>query len=733
MKNINLLKNLNSKQKEVVSEIRKNLLILAGAGSGKTLVLIRRIAWLIYQEHCSPKSILAVTFTNKAALELKNRITSLIKDYEKNDIWIGTFHSFAYYILRIHYIEAKLTKNFQIIDTSDQKILIKKILKKLSLQDKNYSIESILKNINNFKNNFFNKKKNYIYGNNVNNIYLLKIYDEYQNYCKSIEVIDFNDLILCLYKLFLYNPHILKIYQKRFQNILIDEFQDTNDIQYKFISLLYNKHYNTKILLVGDDDQSIYGWRGAQIENINLFLKDFDDVKTILLEQNYRSTSNILKAANKLISHNDIRVKKKLWTQKEDGKLISIYFALNEFDEAQYIAKYINKNFIKKNIKLDNCAILYRNNVQSRILEEIMLKFCIPYKIYGGIRFFERQEIKDVLSYLRFISNYNDDNSFERIINIPKRGIGDNTIKIIKYVSQKYFLTLWESSLYILKKKKYLNTTSFNALKKFIILIKYLKNNLKNKPLPIMIKKTINDSGLLKMYNKSCFSENNFNKINNLKELINAADYFTKISLKHTNKVFSKNQNTLLVDFLSQTLLTTEDINLNKKNKNQNTNNYIQMMTIHASKGLEFSEVFIVGMEEGIFPNKSTFTDTNINEERRLAYVGITRAKKKLTLTYTKKRYLYGKEINSIPSRFINELPENCIQKISYLKKNIFFKSQNILNKKKYFIGQVVYHQIFGKGIILKIEIIKNNKKLQIKFNNMIIKWIMSNYVQSYI
>ncbi|WP_168893456.1 UvrD-helicase domain-containing protein [Enterobacteriaceae endosymbiont of Donacia simplex] len=729
MKNVDLLKNLNSKQKEVVSEIRKNLLILAGAGSGKTLVLIRRIAWLIYKENCSPKSILAVTFTNKAALELKNRITLLIKNYTKNDIWIGTFHSFAYYILRIHYIEAKLTKNFQIIDTFDQKILIKKILKKLSLQDKNYSIDNILKYINNFKNNFFNKKKNDIYGNNINNIHLLKIYDEYQNYCKIIEVIDFNDLILCLYKLFLYNPHILKIYQKRFQNILIDEFQDTNDIQYKFISLLYNKYYNTKIILVGDDDQSIYGWRGAQIENMNLFLKDFDNVKTILLEQNYRSTSNILKAANKLISNNNIRLKKKLWTQKEDGKLISIYFALNEFDEAQYIAKYINKNFINKNIKLDSCAILYRNNVQSRILEEMMLKFCIPYKIYGGIRFFERQEIKDVLSYLRFISNYNDDNSFERIINIPKRGIGDNTINVIKHVSKKYFLTLWKSSLYILKNKKYLKTTSFNALKKFIILIKSLKTNLKNKSLPIIIKETINSSGLWTMYNKSCFSEKNFNKINNLKELINAADYFTKISLKHTNKLCSKN--TLLVDFLSQTLLTTEDINLNKINKN--TNNYIQMMTIHASKGLEFSEVFMIGMEEGIFPNKSAFTNNNINEERRLAYVGITRAKKKLTLTYTKKRYLYGKEINSIPSRFINELPENCIRKISYLKKTIFFKPNNILNKKKYFIGQIVYHQIFGKGIILKIEIIKNNKKLQIKFNNTLIKWIMSNYVQSYI
>ncbi|QJC38126.1 AAA family ATPase [Enterobacteriaceae endosymbiont of Donacia marginata] len=735
MKNFNLLNNLNNKQKEVVSEIRKNLLILAGAGSGKTLVLIRRIAWLIYKENCSPKSILAMTFTNKAALELKNRIKSLIKNYQKNNnIWIGTFHSFAYYILRIYYLEAGLTKNFQIIDTFDQKNFIKKILKKLSLQNKNFSIENILKYINNFKNNFFNKNYNFFNENNSSyNPIFSKIYVEYENYCKLTEVIDFNDLILYLYKLFLYNPNILKIYQQRFQNILIDEFQDTNDIQYKFISLLYSKYYNTKIFLVGDDDQSIYGWRGAQVENMHRFLKDFDKVKIILLEQNYRSTSNILEAANKLISYNNTRLKKKLWTHENNGRLIYIYSAFNEFDEAKYIAKYICKNFIKKNIELNNCAILYRNNFQSRILEEIMLKFAIPYKIYGGIRFFERQEIKYILSYLRLISNYNDDNSFERIINIPKRSIGEKTLNIIKYISKKYLLTLWESSIYLLENKKYLNTMSFNALKKFIILIKSLKSNIKNKPLSIIIKETIKDSGLWEMYSKSCFNEKNFNKINNLKELINAADDFTKNSLINKNELFYKNiKENLLINFLSQALLLTEDVNLNQTN--QKINNYIQMMTIHASKGLEFSEVFIIGMEEGIFPNKISFINQNIHEERRLAYVGITRAKKKLTLTYTKKRYLYGKEINSIPSRFINELPKNCIKKISYLKKdNILFTSDHILNEKKYHIGQIVYHKIFGKGIILKIEIIKNNIKLQINFNNKVIKWIISDYIQTYI
>ncbi|QJC35273.1 AAA family ATPase [Enterobacteriaceae endosymbiont of Donacia proxima] len=728
MKNVNLLKNLNNKQKEIVSENRKNLLILAGAGSGKTLVLIRRIAWLIYKENCSPKSILAVTFTNKAAIELKTRIKSLlINDFQKDNIWVGTFHSFAYYLLRIHYLNVGLTKNFQIIDSYDQKIIIKRILKKLSLKDKIFSIEKILKYINNIKNNLLN---NHYYENNLYNINLSKIYDEYQNFCKITEVIDFNELIFYLYKLFLDNPKILKIYQKRFQNILIDEFQDTNDIQYKFISLLYNKNYNTKIILVGDDDQSIYGWRGAEINNMSRFLQEFDGVKTILLEQNYRSTSNILNAANKLISYNNSRLKKKLWTNADNGDLITIYYALNEFDEAEYIAQCIKKKTLKKKIELNNYAILYRNNSQSRVLEEVMLKFSIPYKIYGGTQFFDRQEIKNILSYLRLMSNQNDDSSFERIINIPKRGIGNTTLNIIKYIANKNSLTLWNSSLFLLKNKNFLNKKSFNSLEKFITLIILLKNNIKKQPLFKIIEQTIKNSGLWDMYNKNYLFEKDNTKINNLKEFINAAKYFTekKLQFEIKSNILNIKDNNLLTDFLSQTLLLNENINKNNEKKN----NYIQLMTIHASKGLEFSEVFIIGMEEGIFPNKISFDEKSINEERRLAYVGITRAKKKLTLTYTKKRFLYGKEIKSIKSRFIEELPQNCIENINYIQNINFLPEQDhFFIKKKYFIGQIVHHKIFGQGIILKIEILKKNEKLQIKFDNTIIKWIMSNYIKS--
>ncbi|QJC28161.1 UvrD-helicase domain-containing protein [Enterobacteriaceae endosymbiont of Plateumaris braccata] len=722
MYNIKLLNNLNDKQRQVVSAVRKNLLVLAGAGSGKTLVLVRRIAWLISIENCCPKSILAVTFTNKAAKEIKMRVSQLIGYKEQQDIWIGTFHGFAYYVLRIHYAKAKLPKNFQIIDNEDQKRLVKRIINimNLNINKQKHSIEYIIKCINEIKNNCLKNDKK-----NILNIPIYKIYDEYQKLCEINGVIDFNELIFKLHKLLLNNKDILKIYQNRFQNILIDEFQDTNSIQYNCIYLLYKKNYKVKITIVGDDDQSIYGWRGAKIENINYFLKDFHNVQTILLEQNYRSTSNILNAANKLISNNNsFRLEKKLWTNTNNGKLISIYFALNEFDEAKYIINYIKDNLIKKNIQLDNCVILYRNNSQSRIIEENMLKNNIPYKITGSIRFYERQEIKNTLSYLKLISNYNDDSSFERIINIPKRGIGIITINTIKSIAKKLNLTLWKASNFIINEKKnILSKITFNSLKKFIYLIKLLKKNTINYSLPIKIEEIIKSSGLWNLYLQNNYEKNN-TQINNLKELINSAVQFVKYKSNHN---INKKDN--LIEFLSQTILEYDSKNEQKENKNSN---FVQMMTIHSSKGLEFSQVFIIGMEEGIFPNKTSLNnDEYIYEERRLAYVGITRAKKKLILTYTKKRHFYGKEINSLPSRFIHELPNDCIKKISYLdnKKN---STNTFITNNNFYLGQIIYHNIFGKGIILKIEQVKNNKKVKIKFTNIGIKWIMSNYITTY-
>ncbi|WP_211080554.1 UvrD-helicase domain-containing protein [Enterobacteriaceae endosymbiont of Neohaemonia nigricornis] len=730
---MNLLKDLNNKQCEVVSAYRQNLLILAGAGSGKTLVLIRRIAWLINKMKCSSSSILAVTFTNKAAKELKERIKNIIhckKDY--NNIWIGTFHSFAYYILRIHYVEAKLPKHFQIINNDDQKKIIKHILQNNNFNEKIYNIDNIIKYINFVKNSYqFN---NYKQNNNIIYKNLHIIFNKYQKLCKQTGILDFNELIIQLYELFLNNPSILDIYQQKYKNIFIDEFQDTNDIQYNFINLLYNKEINTCITVVGDDDQSIYSWRGAKVENINRFLKDFYQAKIILLEQNYRSTNNILNAANKLISYNINRVKKTLWTNSNNGHLITIYLAYNEFDEAEYIARYIQKYIINNNLSLSDCAILYRNNTQSRIIEEKMLQFNIPYYIYGGIRFFERQEIKHVLSYLKLISNYNNDIAFERIYNIPKRGIGKNTFQIIKTIANKLNISLWESSILIIKKKN-INTSSLNALIKFIKLIQTLKQNTLNDTLPNIIKKTIVLTGLQEMYSKnSCkiMNDKDNSILNNLQELINSSKHFM-YNLSKKNNNISINKQNILVEFLSQSILQVENIDINNKHITNNKN-YIQLMTIHASKGLEFNQVFIIGMEEGIFPNKiSIYKEKNIYEERRLAYVGMTRAKKKLILTYTKNRYIYGKEINTIPSRFINELPICCVKNISYLnfQPNYTPKKIKLKNSIDYYVGQKVNHNIFGKGIILKIEILKKDFKLKIKFDKIGIKWIMSNYINN--
>ncbi|QJC31229.1 AAA family ATPase [Enterobacteriaceae endosymbiont of Macroplea mutica] len=723
---MNLLKNLNNQQCAVIVSERNNILILAGAGSGKTLVLVRRIAWLIHKMQCSAHSILAVTFTNKAANELKNRIKKIVNYIDYTNIWVGTFHSLAYYILRIYYTEAILPKHFQIIDHDDQKKIIKRIIQKNDLKERMYSVEHIIRYINIKKNSYTE------YIQNFHNIHvdskLNWIYEEYQKLCQANGVIDFNELIIRVYKLFLMNPKILDIYQKKFRNIFIDEFQDTNNIQYNLISLLYRKEYNTCITVVGDDDQSIYGWRGAQVKNIQKFKKDFYNVKTILLERNYRSTNNILHAANTLIAHNNNRFKKTLWTKSHHGHRISIYVAYNEYDEADYIVKYIKNSMVNKKILLNDIAILYRNNTQSRIIEEKMIGLNIPYCIYGGIRFFDRQEIKHVLAYLRLIINCYDDNAFERIYNIPKRGIGINTFNIVKVVSQQHNLCFWDACIKITTQKNVINTPSLNALNKFIQLIMYFKKSILHCTLSKLIEKIINDSSLLEMYKKiNNHSKIHASQIDNLHELIVSAKNFGKhfISIKHNTVPSTKK---IATEFLAQNILMTEHINIIEKH-NKEKQQLVRLMTIHSSKGLEFNIVFIIGMEEGIFPNKMSSSNINeLYEERRLAYVGITRTKKKLVLTYTKNRTIYGKENCTKPSRFIHELPYECIKYVNYYKETSIIQKP-LLSNTCYAIGQTVYHKYFGKGIILQKELFKKNYKLKIKFDKIGIKWIISSFI----
>lgn len=584
---------------------------------------------------------MAVTFTNKAAKEMINRINKLITNDKKKNICIGTFHSIAYRMLNIHYNACNLNKNFQIIDNNDQLRLIKKIIKLNNIDIQKYSPDQAISYINKNKNKGL-KPTNIIPLNNIEKKIWLKIYVSYQEVCERSGLLDFGEILIRVYDLLLNNSQILNSYKKRFKNILIDEFQDTNDIQYHLIKLLVCKE--TKILIVGDDDQSIYTWRGAKIDNIYLFLKDFPNAKIIYLEQNYRSTNNILNAANSLIANNKNRFNKKLWTKCSNGELINLCSTLNEKNEAQFVINQI-LSLKNKGGSFNDCAILYRNNFQSRVLEEILLKNNVSYCIYGGIRFFDRAEIKNALAYLRLIINNKDDTSFERIINLPPRGIGKSTIQIINKHAKEKKISLWNALKNLIKTFSLNKRTRF-AMEKFFNLINNLKKEIKLLPLNLQTSLVIEKTGLIKFYSKEKI------KLENLEELVNATKEYINNNHQQINEEFS-----FLKDFLIKNIL--EDEKDYKKNYNS-----VKLMTIHTAKGLEFNQVFIVGMEEGLFPSfMSRENITKLEEERRLAYVGMTRAIEKLTLTYTKSRFIYGKIKNLSRSRFIDEIPNSCLKK----------------------------------------------------------------------
>ncbi|MGK2897048.1 MAG: UvrD-helicase domain-containing protein [Candidatus Makana argininalis] len=701
--NDNLFKSLNKKQMEAVSESNSNLLVLAGAGSGKTNVLINKIVWFIKINKYPPASIMAVTFTNKAAEEMKSRLKKIIGEKEKK-IWIGTFHGLSNRMLRNHYKDANLPKNYQILDNEDQIRLIKRLIISMKLDDKIWNPRKLLLYINNNKDKGIrpcleNNNKNYYKKIEQN------IYKQYQQSCDKLGLVDFSELLIRCYEMFIKKPYIINKYHNRFKNILVDEFQDTNIIQYYWIKIL--KNVNCNLIIVGDDDQSIYGWRGAKIENIYKFLEDYPNTKTIRLEQNYRCTNNILKAANSLISNNNFRLGKTLWTKCKLGDPINIYSASNEIDEANFV---VNKIKIAKNKKtsLKEFAILYRSNAQSRILEETLININIPYLIYGGIRFFERSEIKHTLSYLRLILNRNDNVAYERIINIPNRGIGEKTLNIIKKTAKILNINLWKSSCYLIEKNILKKNTNKSVLN-FINLINKLSKEIHNLPIHIQTDLVIKNSGLWNMYKKEK-NIKNYAKLENLSELMNAT--------KQYNDIHGISENSMQ-DFISNA--TLDAINF----KNYKKTEAVTLMTIHSSKGLEFKQIFIIGMEEGIFPNKiSTNSIEQLEEERRLAYVGITRTIKKLTITYAKKRKIYGKEKKRKPSRFIKEIPSSCINNINL---NYNFK-KNTHYKKKFRIGKKVKHNKFGYGIIIKIIIIDNNKIIKVRFNNNIIKFFTLDY-----
>ncbi len=716
MDTFDLFNGLNEKQREAVTAPRSNLLILAGAGSGKTRVLVHRIAWLLSVENCSPDSIMAVTFTKKAAEEMRQRIKYLIGTGQ-GDMWIGTFHGLAHRLLRTHYIEANLKRDFHILDSDDQMRLIKRIIKALNIDEKQWPAHQAMWYINGKKDEGL-KPKQIETCSNSKEITWLRIYQAYQESCDRSGLLDFAELLVRAHALFLNTPHVFNYYHARFSNVLVDEFQDTNSIQYAWIRLMVGT--NNNIMIVGDDDQSIYGWRGAQVENIQRFLKDFPKVKTLRLEQNYRSTSNILEAANTLIAHNNDRMKKSLWTEGERGTPIAIYCALTDLEEARFVIARI-KNWQDNGGELSDCAILYRSNAQSRVLEETLLQSATPYRIYGGQRFFERQEIKDTLAYMRLISNRNDDTAFERVVNTPTRGIGERTIELVRKEARHRQLTLWETTRALLDEQAF-PCRAASALKFFIKLVDLLSYETRDMPLYIQTKQVICDSGLFVMYQQDNTEKGRI-RIENLKELVTATRQY--------NYQDADQGLTPLQAFLSHVALESVE------DTGDAYQGAVQLMTLHAAKGLEFPLVFIVGMEEGMFPTQMSLNASErLEEERRLAYVGVTRAMKQLTLSYAEKRRLYGKQVCHQPSRFIDELPKYCVEKIQFrtvassLMRRQPIRTSIIENNIGYKLGQRVRHHKFGEGTIVNLEGNHGQERLQIAFPRSGIKWLVVAYAR---
>ena len=712
-----LLDGLNDRQREAVAAPLGNYLVLAGAGSGKTRVLTHRIAWLIAVEGVSEGSIMAVTFTNKAAAEMRHRIEATLAQHSAHRLfgmWVGTFHSIAHRLLRAHYADANLPQDFQIMDSEDQLRLMKRLLKLHNYDEKMYPPKQACWYINNKKDEGLRPQQiddmNDRQEKEWNNIYRI-----YQDTCDRAGLVDFTEILLRAYELFLRKPLILQTYQRRFQHILVDEFQDTNHIQYAWIKLLAGK--TGKAMIVGDDDQSIYGWRGAQIENIQHFLDDFEQAQTIRLEQNYRSTGNILTSANQLISNNNNRLGKNLWTEGEQGEPVGIYAAFNELDEALFVSSQI-KIWLEDGGKLHDCAVLYRSNSQSRVLEEALIRAQIPYRIYGGMRFFERQEIKDALAYLRLIANRHDDAAFERVINTPPRGIGERTLEVLRNITRERQITLWQATQVAINENK-LAGRAATALLRFTELILSLQQDSEEMPLFAQTDFVIKHSGLYEMY-KQEKGEKGEVRIENLEELVSAAREFIKPD--------DTEDMTELTAFLTHASLEAGE---EQASPHQSC---VQMMTLHSAKGLEFPRVFMVGVEEGIFPSFMSLEEAGrLEEERRLAYVGITRAKKKLTICYAESRRLYGKEERHLPSRFISELPEECIQTVRLrgtvtraYNQSAVGSTPILSNDSGWKTGQKVRHEKFGQGMVINVEGTDNNTRLQIAFQGQGIKWLIA-------
>jgi len=715
-----IIDSLNDAQRQAVSSPTQSMLVLAGAGSGKTRVLVHRIAWLIKIENLLPHNILAVTFTNKAAKEMRGRVEELL-NISARSMWIGTFHGLAHRFLRQHNVEAALPDGFQIIDSEDQLRLVKRLMKTMGVDDKRWPPKQIVWFINAQKDEGI-RARNSVAGDDIFQQQLIEVYAAYETLCTRSGLVDFAELLLKAYETLRDNEELLGFYRNRFEQVLVDEFQDTNTIQYAWLRLLTEGRDN--LFVVGDDDQSIYGWRGAKIENMFNFQKQYPNHQLIRLEQNYRSTGNILKASNALIAGNESRMGKELRTADEDGDLISLYTAFNEQDEAYFVVERIRKWVAEGNSRA-HVAILYRSNAQSRQFEEKLMATGTPYRVYGGLRFFDRMEIKNALAYLNLMSYKGNDAAFERIINTPTRGIGNKTIDEIRQVAKLEESTLWAAMITLLKANHF-TPRAENAIKSFILLINGLAEESTELPLFEQVKNVVEKSGLIAFYKKEK-GDKGETRVENLEELVNAAKQF----------YFDENNEEGLSEvelFLSHAALESGDT------QGDDFEDCVQLMTLHSAKGLEFPMVFMVGLEEGLFPSQRSVDDiAGLEEERRLCYVGMTRAMKHLFMSQAESRRLYGKETHPRASRFLKEIPPKFLQeirvranitqpKIGAMRKTA--KPSTLGTSGKYKIGQRVSHEKFGTGVVLQVDGDGAQERVQINFQSAGLKWLMLSYAK---
>jgi DNA helicase II / ATP-dependent DNA helicase PcrA len=709
-----LLDGLNDDQRQAVASPLGAALVLAGAGSGKTRVLVHRVAWLIQVEAASPNRILAVTFTNKAAAEMRSRIETLL-GLPSGAMWLGTFHGLAHRLLRIHWREAALPQSFQILDSEDQARVLRKVLKALDLDETRWIPREILWFINAQKDEGHRPKHIKDDGDPTRR-QLIKIYQAYEDACQRAGVVDFAELLLRAYELWRDNPALLHHYRTRFRHVLVDEFQDTNAIQYKWLMLLAGTEGMP--FVVGDDDQSIYRWRGARVENLNQFRRDFPRAVLYKLEQNYRSTGTILKAANALIANNAGRLGKTLWTSGEDGERVKLYAAFNERDEADFVVNRI-REWVARGGTRREVAVLYRSNAQSRVFEEAFLNARMPYRVYGGLRFFERAEIKDALAYLRVIASRADDTSFERVVNLPVRGIGAKTMDLVRDTARANSTSLWNGA--VACTQGLLPQRAAQALQAFMELIDKLAREVQGLELHEQVDHVIQMSGLIEHYKKEK-GERGEGRIENLLELVSAARGFSPETEAETEL-------SPLESFLAHAVLESGE------GQADPYDDCVQMMTLHSAKGLEFPVVFMAGMEDGLFPHQRSVADlASLEEERRLCYVGATRAMRHLYMTYAEQRRLYGVDTYGQPSRFIGELPPELVEEIRprlQVSRPVFIKRSSSLDESPtpaMRMGSRVRHSKFGDGTVLNFEGNGPHARIQVNFERQGTKWLMLSY-----